>query len=190
MGKRVFSVIFIVLVIVMTAGISQSAGKVRVPKTGQTTSFGAGSDGALNKGVAWPSPRFTDNADGSVTDNLTGLIWLKNANCYNTQPWTAALTSANSLASGTCGLTDGSVAGDWRLPNVNEIESLMDFSHVAPALPAGHPFTGLPSFANFWSSTTYAASATSAWYVGTYAGYMGSNAKSVSYYVWPVRGGQ
>jgi hypothetical protein len=32
-------------------------------------------------GVAWPNPRFTDNSDGTVTDNLTGLIWLKNANC-------------------------------------------------------------------------------------------------------------
>ncbi len=53
-----------------------------VPKTGQTTPYGAGDDGALQKGVAWPTPRFTDSENGTVTDNLTGLIWLKNANAF------------------------------------------------------------------------------------------------------------
>jgi hypothetical protein len=43
-----------------------------VPKTGQTTAYVAGNDGYLEKGVAWPDPRFTDNGDGTVTDNLTG----------------------------------------------------------------------------------------------------------------------
>ena len=55
-----------------------------VHKTGQTTSYATGDDGDLEKGVAWPNPRFTDNSDGTVTDNLTGLIWLKNANCFGT----------------------------------------------------------------------------------------------------------
>ena len=53
-----------------------------VPKTGQTTIYAAGDDGALQKGVAWPTPRFTDNDNGTVTDNLTGLIWMKNANAF------------------------------------------------------------------------------------------------------------
>ena len=53
-----------------------------VPKTGQTTSYATGDDGELEKGVAWPNPRFTDNNNGTVTDNLTGLIWLKHANCF------------------------------------------------------------------------------------------------------------
>ncbi|MCW9078616.1 MAG: hypothetical protein OQK74_05525, partial [Gammaproteobacteria bacterium] len=42
-----------------------------VAKTGQTSSWAPGDDGDLEKGVAWPSPRFTDNLDGTVTDNLT-----------------------------------------------------------------------------------------------------------------------
>jgi hypothetical protein len=41
-------------------------------KTGQTTSYRSGDDGDLEKGVTWPNPRFTDNSDGTVTDNLTG----------------------------------------------------------------------------------------------------------------------
>ena len=62
-----------------------------VEKTGQTTSYAAGDDGDLEKGVTWPSPRFTDNTNGTVTDNLTGLIWLKNANCFGEKSWSAAL---------------------------------------------------------------------------------------------------
>ena len=54
-----------------------------VPKTGQTTSFDANNpkrdDGALQRGVPSPNPRFTDNSNGTIMDNLTGLIWLKNA---------------------------------------------------------------------------------------------------------------
>ena len=53
------------------------AGTVNLPKTGQKTSYATGDDGALRKGVSWASPRFTDNGDGTVTDNLTGLVWLK-----------------------------------------------------------------------------------------------------------------
>ena len=63
----------------------------------------------------------------------------------------------DGLASGSCGLTDGSVAGDWRLPNINELLSLVAFSQVDPALPSGHPFVGniiMPQ--TRWSSTTYA----------------------------------
>ena len=61
-----------------------------VEKTGQTTSYATGDDGDLEKGLAWPNPRFTDNEDGTVTDNLTGLIWLKNAN-WTWQHYVASL---------------------------------------------------------------------------------------------------
>ena len=50
--------------------------------------------------MAWPNPRFTDNSDGTVTDNLTGLIWLKDANCFGDRTWISALSDANGLASG------------------------------------------------------------------------------------------
>ncbi len=44
------------------------------PKAGQITSYEAGEDGDLQKGLAWPDPKFTDNVDGTVTDNMTGLM--------------------------------------------------------------------------------------------------------------------
>ncbi len=50
---------------------------VNLAATGQTTTYAAGDDGALRKGTAWPEVRFTVNGDGTVTDHLTGLIWLE-----------------------------------------------------------------------------------------------------------------
>jgi hypothetical protein len=98
-----------------------------VPKTGQTTSYATGDDGDLKKGVAWPTPRFTDNNNGTVTDNLTGLIWMKNANAFGMRTWAQALSDANGLHDdGINDLKDGSQAGDWRLPNRKELESLVD----------------------------------------------------------------
>jgi uncharacterized protein DUF1566 len=165
------------------------AARTALPRTGQTTSYAAGDDGAKQKGVAWPSPRFTDNGNGSVTDNLTGLIWLKNANCFGTQAWAAALTSANGLASNVCGLTDGSTAGQWRLPSSNELESLVDLSKSNPALPTGHPFTTIQAY-YYWSSSTYANYAGYAWYVYMPGGVVVSESKTSNFYVWPVRSGQ
>ena len=67
-------------------------GPAPVEKTGQTTSYATGDDGDLEKGVSWPNPRFTDNLDGTITDNLTGLIWLKDANCFGYRNWGEAIT--------------------------------------------------------------------------------------------------
>ncbi|MEO5330685.1 MAG: DUF1566 domain-containing protein [Magnetococcus sp. YQC-5] len=160
-----------------------------VPQTGQTVSYMARDDGDLKTGVVWPSPRFKDNGNGTVTDNLTGLIWLKNANCFNEQTWDNALAKANTLASGACGLSDGSGAGDWRLPNRKELRSLVDYGRIDPALPTGHPFVGAQSD-GYWSSTTRADGTSRAWLVYLSYGDVGVNGKTTTYYVWPIRGGQ
>ena len=185
------------------AGICEDVGgggvyQAAVEKTGQTTSYATGDDGDLEKGVAWPNPRFTDNSDGTVTDTLTGLIWLKDANCFGQRTWNNALSDSNGLGSGLCGLTDGSSAGDWRLPNKNELVSLVHNEYYAPALPntagtgqwsAGDPFTNVsPHY--YWSSSTYAVDTGYAWHVGMSSGYVYCNVKTNYYYVWPVRGGQ
>ncbi len=124
-------------------------------RTGQAASYAIGDDVSFKSGVAWPATRFTDNADGTVTDHLTGLVWLKNAGCFSPASWSAALVAANQLASGACGLSDGSSAGTWRMPNVNELESLVDVSRANPAVPG--PFTNINVTAAYWSSTTYTA---------------------------------
>jgi len=131
-------------------------------RTGQTTSYAAGDDSSAQRGVSWPGARYSDNGDGTVTDRLTGLVWLKNAGCFAPGNWSAALLAASQLASGACGLADGSTAGQWRMPNANELESLVDVSQSGPALSAGHPFTNVAATNAYWSSTTYMALSTNA----------------------------
>ncbi len=189
----------------------------RVGETGQKTCYdvagtvidcaGTGQDGDIQPGVAWPNPRFVDNANGTVTDMLTGLIWLKDASCGDLvgtnsdgqAEWATALTAASALASGTCGLTDGSVAGAWRLPSRFELESLLDLEYYHPALSnaagtaqwtEGDVFAGVESY-YYWSSTSVAGFPTQAWYVYLNYAFVDDFGKTVSLvYVWPVRGGR
>jgi len=164
-----------------------------IPKTGQTALYATGDDGDLEKGIAWPDPRFTDNSDGTVTDNLTGLIWLKNADPTNgPQTWSEAIDFCNNLENGDYGLSDGSSAGDWRLPNIRELFSLIDFgaSHDPyPPLPSGHPFPNVQS-SLYWSSTSLAATPSQdAWVVSMNNGgsaTIGGKLTSPGY-VWAVR---
>ena len=171
---------------------------VALPATGQKISFAAGDDAALSKGVAWNAAvRFTDNGDGTITDGLTGLIWLRDAGCLGTALWPEALTAANSLANGQCGLSDGSVAGTWRLPNLIEIESLIDVSAANPALSAGNPFSNtLGNWGTYWTSTSYYGGNTGsseAWPIrlsdGRYMNDASVNVKAnASNQVWAVKG--
>ncbi len=149
-----------------------------VPSTGQTTAYRTGDDGDLEMGVPWPSPRFTDNADETVTDNLTGLMWAKNANIDGTRTWNDAVDYCNTL--------DYAGYNDWRLPNVRELYSLIDISEHTPGLPEGNPYTGIQN-GYYWSSSTYAFSPDYAWAVYIYYGNVDCSSKTPAYYVWPVR---
>jgi hypothetical protein len=123
-----------------------------------------------------------------VTDNLTGLIWLRNADCFGPQDWTTALSDSNTLHSGSCGLTDGSAAGDWRLPNIRELRSLIDWQHLNPALPSGHPFLGV-QLTDYWSSTSRIDFPIYAWAQNLGFTVVENNFKNSPFGVWPVRGG-
>jgi len=144
-----------------------------------------------------PNPRFTDNGNGTVTDNLTGLIWLKNANCFGTKEWDDAMDKAAALHTGECGLTDGSSEGDWRLPTKEEWEAFVDRNYFNPALSnaagtgkwsEGDAFNNVQSYYH-WSRTTYEALRNHAWHVYMHNGGLYYYYKTFSYYVWPVRGG-
>jgi len=151
----------------------EALGLALVPRTGQTTCYdaagdvvtcgtgiGLAQDGDLQLGVSWPNPRFTKNGDGTVTDELTGLIWLENADCAAaSMNWAAALAFANTLFDGSvahnggdCGLSGASGVGAWRLPNLRELQSLVHYDVFNPAVPntagtgqwaAGDPFSGV-----------------------------------------------
>lgn len=192
-------------------------GLALVPRTGQATCYdvagavttcgtgiGLGQDGDLQLGVTWPNPRFTKNADGTVTDNLTALVWLEDANCANgATNWSSALSFANTLFDGStghnggdCGLSDGSVAGQWRLPHLHELHTLVHYELVFPAVPdtagtgqwsEGDPFSDVVSD-YYWTSTTVAASNDTAWEVLISSGNISGSIKTdVTNYVWLVR---
>ena len=179
------------------------AGTVDLPQTGQTKCYNTsgteisctdtGQDGDLRKGVEWPYPRFMNNGDGTVTDNLTGLIWTQNAgtptvgSCaggYKT--WQGALDYVTCLNS-----MNYLGHSDWRLPNVNELESLINADEPNSATwLTDQGFIGVQSFYSYWSSSSYALNTVYAWFVYMWNGYVSYDDKSNGYYVWPVRSGQ
>ncbi len=169
------------------------SGVISLPRTGQTTSYAVSDDGDLREGAAWPNPRFTDNGDGTITDTLTGLVWLKNANCLGPNiSWAQALNDANTLKSGICGLTDGSKAGDWRMPNNNEMGSLVNIGQASPYSWLGAQGFSFPSPGYYWTSTAYAGDLTQGWLIDTLYGelmYDPNTTNSGILYVLPVRGG-
>jgi len=155
-----------------------------LPKTGQTTVYQAGDDGTYKKGYPKSGARFVDNGDGTITDKATGLMWAKDGNgagCNNGNviAWSAAITFIEGL----------SFAGhdDWRLPNIKELQSIIDFSKSNPAIDP--VFTNTTS--NFyWSSTTYAGGSAFGWGFYFDVGSMDYLTKGNSYYIRPVRGGR
>ncbi len=141
-----------------------------------------------------PEPRFIDNKNGTVTDSLTGLIWLKNAKCFRMIDWEGAKRAAKSLKDGDCGpdpaliLSDGSSAGEWRLPTMNELCALIDYSMRNPALPPGHLFSGFtPGY--YWSATVLDYHPGMAWIVYIESGTTCyDDIKNHAGHIWPVRG--
>jgi len=199
------------------------AAMIQLPRTGQNACYDAdgvvvscadtGQDADRQAGEPWPSPRFVENGNGTVLDNLTGLIWLKDANCTDTVggiargsgllDWPSALAWSNNLSDGKCGLSDNSAAGDWRLPNIVELRSLIDYSRHDPALPGGHRFINVQSIW-YWSSTTNPVYTAGAYNVGMSRGSIHVTGKYPAAFgasrvrnkagallgVWPVRGGR
>ncbi|KHD05266.1 hypothetical protein PN36_32965 [Candidatus Thiomargarita nelsonii] len=139
-----------------------------------------GSDAPPSDANPLESSRYTDNGDGTVTDNRTGLFWLKNANCFGEQNWKTAMQSATNLAHGQCELRDGSRRGMWRLPTKEEWEAMLD---ERPAL--SNAFSDRQYW--YWSSTTHTHY--SAWYLDLDVGGVGNIGKADTNYVWAVRGG-
>jgi hypothetical protein len=210
-------VVIILLLLVGSINFLSDAcalGPSPVPQTGQSTCYNTagtiitpckdtGQDGDKLRGVSWPNPRFSVNLkndgvtpNGTVTDNLTALIWLQNANCFGTQVWATALESVRNLASGQCfnpTLLDGSTVGQWRLPNRHELESLVNEGQVSTNIwLLNQGFYGVTN-ANYWSSSSYfkTTPASNAWVVHMGTGDASSSAKGITtIYVWAVRGGQ
>jgi formylglycine-generating enzyme required for sulfatase activity len=121
---------------------------------------------------------FTDNNNGTITDNFTGLVWQK-IQSSNTMTWEEALAYASTVTLGG--------KSDWRLPNIKEIQSLNDVSLVKPSFSK----TIFPNVVsgNFWSSTTLIQDNTKAWDINVDYGIVSQNLKTLKQNVLLLRGG-
>jgi hypothetical protein len=172
---------------------------------------------------------YVDCGNGTVTDNRTGLVWLANANCIGSAgggtgtplglvEWNTAIEFVAGLsdkpvgsaaAADDCGLSDGSSAGDWRLPSVEEWEVMIaqavalgctDSGFGGPSITddsgascwqegPGNSFTGVVS-SHYWSASVLPSLPAFAWTARTYLGNVFPASKSAHLYAWAVRGGQ
>ncbi len=156
--------------------------------TGQTRCFdargdridcrGTGQDGEYRTGLPWPARRF-EPAGQCVLDRLTGLCWHPCADLAGRPvDWEGALAAVAAL--------DPGGGPPWRLPNINELESLVDASRAGPALPPGAPFEQVREA--YWSSTTSAYEPDWAWALYLDKGAVGVGQKrGPHFHVWAVR---
>lgn len=103
--------------------------------------------------VERPQASFTDNGDGTATDNHTGLVWQQQAS--EPMAWEDALAYAERL--------EFAGHGDWRVPNIRELQSLNDTHVTRPSLNRA----GFPGAAavETWSSTAMVNHPARAWTV-------------------------
>jgi hypothetical protein len=159
-----------------------------LPATGQTKCYNTGGGEIACASTDWPGQdgfyqagcptagRFTDNADGTVSDNCTGLMWQKDT-APGTYMWQQALQYCETL----------SLAGqsDWRLPNVRELQSIVDYGRYNPSID---PIFGAVS-SYYWSSSASVYYPAGAWLVYFDVGYVDYDYKASAGYVRAVRSG-
>ncbi len=196
-------------------GVNNRDPKCQFPATGQTTAYPADKQG--NAGAVVPDDgtveagqtlHYKDNGDGTITDKVTGLMWEKKSDDGdllhdkdNTYPWTNFLFDTiwdwldDVNAEGGTGFARHR---DWRIPNVKELQSIIDYENFSPAVASAFNtncggntvFTGSCTAAsNYWSSSTFANDSGGAWGVVFYNGYVDTDDKSNPRHVRAVRGG-
>lgn len=153
-----------------------------LPVTGQRTCFGeggevvgcrrSGQDAEFATSAARSGPRFVARGAASL-DLVTGLVWRHDVALDHATDWQGALNAVARLG------------GEWRLPNINELESLVDCASHSPALPDGHPFVRVGDVC--WSSTTSMYEPDWAWALYVDKGAVGVGHKQQArFHAWAV----
>ena len=122
---------------------------------------------------------FTENGNGTITDNVTNLVWQK-IHSTDSLTWEQSLTYADTVTTG--GYTD------WRLPNIKELQSINDENLINPSI--NNTFFSNVGVNKFWSSTSLPNQTAKAWYLSTQFGITTYDAKTVKHYIYCVRGDQ
>jgi hypothetical protein len=201
--KTFLGVLAIVLCLMAAIIASGKASAFSLPDTGQTKCYeevspfkaaipcaGTGQDGDH---IINPMS-YTDNGNGTVTDNNTGLMWQKCSVGQNNDATCSGTASALNWyqASGTYDATynpSGSgVCGNWRLPTGKELITIVDYS-----IPGGNANINSTYFPNtigdsYWLSATFGGNSDMGWFVSFYNGNSSARLKSDSSYVRCVLG--
>jgi Protein of unknown function (DUF1566) len=185
-----------------------AAGGNKFPATGQTTCWdtsgapitcpGTGQDGDIQAGAAL---NYKDNGNGTITDNNTKLMWEKKSNDGTIHDKDNYYTWDDAFAVHIVGLNAVHFAGhtDWRLPNVKELQSILNYENALPAVSSAFN-TGCVASSTvltgsctqgffYFSSTSHAFLPGNAWGVFFSEGYAGTAPKNVIFHVRAVRGG-
>jgi len=205
---------------VQATDTSPSCGASTFPATGQTTSFPptlkttdapVRDDGVVRAGGAL---RYQNNGDGTITDLNTGLMWEQkirdivtaqgNHDVTRAFLWDAAAATIWDWLEqvNTEGGTGLGGHNDWRIPNVKELQSIVDYGTFNPAVDVafnnnpgllatcGVAECSLTATTYYWSSTTVANVPANAWAVSFFIGEVAPGAKSAaSLFARAVRGG-
>jgi hypothetical protein len=185
---------------------------VAFPATGQTTCWdsagvvipcaGTGHDGDIRAGATLA---YVDNGDGTITDTNTGLMWEKFSDDGSIHDKDNGYDWDDAFAVKVATLNSGSFAGhtDWRVPNVKELQSIVNYGNVNPSVSPAFNTACAPGCTvtacsctvfnmfnnNYWSSSTYAGIPANAWFVYFGNGYVDGGLKAGSNFVRAVRGG-
>ncbi len=196
--NRIFLVFACVPMVFVCCGPALAANFNPLPDTGQTQCYDVdgneipcpaegqplhGQDAQYHG----PQPSYTDNGNGTVTDNNTGLVWQKDTADTNNDgsitsddqlPWQQAIDYCNDLSFAG--------AGDWRLPERIELCSIVDYGRYNPSINTDY-FSCQSS--SYWSATNHADGTHDAWGITFYYGIDNNYNKTNSRYVRCVRAG-
>lgn len=143
--------------------------------------------------------RLTNNEDGTLTDNKTGVVWLSDVHGLGRQSWPEAMEEVQTLSHGQCGLMDHSKPGDWRLPTKSELSDLIvglsrsAFSYLSGTGQRKEDYPDAPYASSsptnyYWAVTNLAGSSSYRWALGLCDDHkIGFYDQSSSFYAWPVR---
>ena len=152
--------------------------------------------GFLNKGVNQPTAasatkNFKDNGDGTVTDSLTGLMWLKDGNVFGRKSWEESIAVIDDFNAHPRNYEPQGYTAkykDWRLPDINELEGLVNAQYLDTSAWLNQSGFVNMQPADYWSSTDYRYDCTYAWYVVMENGTLpAAGNKYHTRYVWAVR---
>lgn len=169
-------------------GIAGTLTSGAVPDTGQITSYTTTFGEDHDYQPAGTQLSYTINADNTITDNRTGLMW-RRCSQGMTDDATCTGTAGTYTREGALASCEGETADytDWRLPNAKELFSLVKFEGAAPFIDQ----TIFPATVSnyYWTGTTYVPNTSYAMSVDVSGGLVSASVKTGSNYVRCVRAG-